>query len=366
MAGGAATLDTMRDFDALTGRGQLGRLRRLGRQALARYPGNLDQAALSVLRHEQNATFRVDARAGRFVLRISRAGPHSLESVGSETAWLAALRRDTGLLVPEPLAAAHGALVVAEEHAGVPGERLCVVLHWIDGRFVDQGLTPAHLGRLGELFAALHDHSEAWTPPPGFVRPRVDTLTTAAKRASFATPDLASAADPSPTDEDADRATALVAEILSDADARAVERAFAVVRATTGTLGRRGEPFGLIHADLHQENALHAPGRAGAIDFDDCGWGFHLYDLAVPLSELTARPGYRGLRAGLLDAYAARRPLPADADAHIDAFVVLRGLQLLCWVLESRDHAAFRDDWQPWARKELRWLTTLVDGLAGG
>jgi Ser/Thr protein kinase RdoA (MazF antagonist) len=356
----------MQDFDALTGRGQLGRLRRLGRQALARYPGNLDQAALSVLRHEQNATFRVDAPSGRFVLRISRAEPHSLESVGSEMTWLAALRRDTGLLVPEPLATADGALVVAAEDAGVPGERLCVVLHWIDGRFVDHGLTPAHLRRLGELFAALHDHADAWTPPAGFVRPRVDTLTTAAKRASFSTPDVASPAGPSPSQDDGDRATALVAEVLSDEDAWAVDRAIAVVRATTQTLGRRGDPFGLIHADLHQENALHDAGRAGAIDFDDCGWGFHLYDLAVPLSELTARPGYRGMRRALLDAYAARRPLPPDADGHIDAFVVLRGLQLLCWVLESRDHAAFRDDWRPWARKELRWLTGLVDGLAGG
>src|SRR5689334_12709193 len=84
----AARLQGVRDFDALTGRGQLGRLRRLGRRALARYPGGLDEAPLILLRHEQNATFRVDASSGRYVLRISRPVPHFEASVASEMAWL--------------------------------------------------------------------------------------------------------------------------------------------------------------------------------------------------------------------------------------------------------------------------------------
>ena len=43
---------------------------------------------------------------------------------------------------------------------------------------------------------------------------------------------------------------------------------------------------GLIHADLHYENFLFHDGVARAIDFDDCGWGFYLYDVAVTLWEL--------------------------------------------------------------------------------
>jgi Ser/Thr protein kinase RdoA (MazF antagonist) len=62
----------------------------------------------------------------------------------------------------------------------------------------------------------------------------------------------------------------------------------------------------------------------------------------------------------LLDAYAARRSLPPDADNHIDAFIVLRGLQILAWILESRDLPAFRDRWRDWAGRELEWLSGLV------
>ena len=39
----------------------------------------------------------------RYVLRIHRAGTPTVESVGAELAWLAALRRDTALEVPAPV-----------------------------------------------------------------------------------------------------------------------------------------------------------------------------------------------------------------------------------------------------------------------
>src|SRR4051794_7489995 len=355
----------MRSYTSLSGRGQLARLRRLGHAALARYAIDLHDARLTPLRHQQNATFRVDAPAGRFVLRISRPEPHTPASVASEMAWLAALRRDTGLCVPEPVAAADGSLVVSITDDGVPGVRLCALLRWIDGRFIDRGLTPAHLRRAGSLVAGLHDHAVDWVPPGSFVRQRVDTITTDGKAASFTERSGASAAEACPTPADGERATSLVRDLLSPSDAVVVERALDVVRGTTRTLGSRSGGFGLIHADLHQENVLHVGTTAGAIDFDDCGWGFHLYDLAVPLSELTARPRYPELRKALLEGYAARRTLAPDADAHIDAFIVLRGLQLLVWVLESREHAAFRDDWRPSARKELDWVASQLDDVAG-
>jgi Ser/Thr protein kinase RdoA (MazF antagonist) len=42
------------------------------------------------------------------------------------------------------------------------------------------------------------------------------------------------------------------------------------------------EKMGLIHADLHFGNVLQGKGNLRAIDFDDCGLGFHVYDLVIP------------------------------------------------------------------------------------
>jgi len=35
-------------------------------------------------------------------------------------------------------------------------------------------------------------------------------------------------------------------------------------------------------------------------------------------------------------------------------------MQIVLWVLESRDHMAFRDVWQRWARDELDAIATVV------
>ena len=72
------------------------------------------------------------------------------------------------------------------------------------------------------------------------------------------------------------------------------------------------------------------------------------------------------MRGAFLEAFARRMPLPDDADAIIDALITYRGLQLVIWILESREHAEFRDRWKEWARGDLTWVAGRVDRLGGG
>ena len=44
--------------------------------------------------------------------------------------------------------------------------------------------------------------------------------------------------------------------------------------------------FGLIHADMRLGNLLVDGERVTLLDFDDCGFGWFLYDLAASLSLL--------------------------------------------------------------------------------
>ena len=314
---------------SLSRRGQLGRLRRLGRTALAAY--GLEDARLTLLRHEHNTTFRVEARGESYVLRINRPQVHTAQTIDSEMAWLTALRRDTDLGVPEPVSSRDGPFVVVARDAGVPEPHACVLLRWLDGRFSDQRLTPTQLQRVGVLEARLHGHAARWAPPSGFLRPRVDTLSDAGKIESMAGSAAVARLGDHPTREDG---------LAEDTDA-----------------------FGLIHGDLHYENFLFHRGAVRAIDFDDCGWGFHLYDLAVTLWELEDRPRYDALRDALIAGYAEERPLPRDHVIHLQALFVLRRMQMLLWALESREHAAFRDTWQVWADEELRAIARALSRL---
>ena len=354
LASGHLSRDDLRvsaAYAVLGRRGQIGRLRRLGRSALARY--GLRDARLTSLRHEHNTTFRVDAAGGPYVLRVNRPGAHTPATIASEMAWLRALREDTGLGVPEPVTARDGSLVVVASDPGVPEPRACVLLRRIEGRFVNERLTPRHLRSVARLQAGLQAHARRWTPPDGFARPPVDTLTSEGKVAGIAP---RPAAGDRPTRADAERALELVAELTSAGRAAVVAAALDLVRTTTRALTALPDGALLIHGDLHQENYLFDGGAARAIDFDDAGWGFPLYDLAVTVSELEGRPRSDELRDALLDEHERLRPLPAGVETHLHALTVLRRVQLLMWGLESREHPAFRDTWRAWADEDLTWL----------
>lgn len=353
-------------YDSMSRRGQVGRLRALARRALRDF--GIDARSLAVLRHEHNTTFRVDADGGPYVLRINRPGVHSAATIASEAAWLTALRRDTDLGVPEPVLAPGGRLVVEAAAPGVPEARICVLFRWLPGRFVDARLTPEHLREVGAATATLQQHADGWSMPDAFERPRVDTMTTAAKKASIAPSAVVALSGHHPADDDVEAVVRLTGELVAARDADLVREAIGAIRETTATLASLPGTFGLIHGDLHQENYFFDRRRFRAIDFDDCGWGFHLYDLMVTMSEIHGRDGYAEMRDALIAAYAAHRSLPTGHERHLELLLALRRLQFVGWILESREHAAFRDRWRPWVRRELDGLASDLDGqtLMGG
>ena len=324
-------------FEALSRQAQVARLRALGRAALAAY--GLEDAPLRLLQHEYNTTFRV---GGRLVLRVGRAQGQTLAALASEAAWLRALAAESGLVVPAPVAAGDGALAVTASAPGVPEPRACVVLRWVGGRFLDGTLAPVHARRMARTLAVLHEHALGWTPPPGFTRPPISRLTARAAEGAAA---------------DEEEAVRLVAEHVAARDAETVRAALRHVRATEGELARMPGQVALIHGDLHHENVVFAGEQARPIDFDDCGPGPLLYDLAVPRFEFTGRPA---LRDALLDEYATLRGLPPRAEEHLAALELLRRLQMVMWVLESREHPRFRTTWRAWARADLDALAAAL------
>ena len=172
----------MKPFETLTNAGQLHRLRRLAVSALTAY--DLNEPRLTPLLHEDNSTFRVESVNGeRYVLRIHRP-LRTVEAVRSEMSWLAALRRETEFIVPQPIPTRDGDLLTVASLEGIPEPRICVLFRWIDGRFLDSRLTPSHLERVGAFMAGLQLHGTHFRRPDGFMRGRLDNLTDQARRTS--------------------------------------------------------------------------------------------------------------------------------------------------------------------------------------
>ncbi len=323
-------------------RGQFGRLRRLGEEALRAY--GLTPSRLVPLAHEENTTFLViDSRGDRYVLRIHRVSgtpfhhPRTVAEVRSETAWLSAIRRDTDLVVSEPVAAANGSPVTVAEADGVPGSRTCVLFRWHPGRFIDGGLTPTHLERVGRFMARLHEHALQFELPADFRRRRIGDTTGAVAGNIAAT-----------------------AEGVFGRWGRGIaEDVISSTQRVQHELGKERDVYGLIHADLHQDNYFFHRGQVRVIDFDDCGWGHFAYDLSVTLSEVRRRPGYAALRAALLRGYREARPFAVEHEPLLENFYRFRLLQLILWFIEQRDHPAFTD-WETDARNGLNELEMLA------
>ncbi len=305
---------TPRPFEALTHHGQARRLRHLAVAALRDYP--IQAARIELLQYEDNAVYRVTTTAGeRFILRVGAAEGHGVAEQRAELRWLAALGHDTDLAVPTPVPTARGAPLTVVEGAGVPEPRPCVLFRWVPGRPPTGAVRPEVVARIGAVTAQLHRHAERFVAPPDFVRP------------SWGWERLFGAS------------SALAGASLSARERGIVTATGARVREELDTLGTGTRVWGLTHADLHRGNVLIDRGRVGVIDFDDCGWGYYLLDVATFLSSLrrveSDTPTYAALRTAYMTGYVEVRALPALLDVHLRTFAVLRDMVIVNFILGS-------------------------------
>ena len=101
------------------------------------------------------------------------------------------------------------------------------------------------------------------------------------------------------------------------------------VHTTVQELGESRDVFGFIHADLHQWNYSFHGAEVRAIDFDDCGWGYYTYDMAVTLSYLEDRSTFPALQDAFLVGYQRVRPLPRRYVECLNVFLAARILVMV-------------------------------------
>jgi Ser/Thr protein kinase RdoA (MazF antagonist) len=114
-------------------------------------------------------------------------------------------------------------------------------------------------------------------------------------------------------------------------------------------LGAGPDAFGLIHADLYPENVLFRAGRACPIDFEDCGYGYWMWDIAVALCRWAWGDDWPRMRDAFQEGYARVRTLPDAQWALLDLFVATQFAITLLWASEFLMHDPMRAaEYQPW------------------
>jgi Ser/Thr protein kinase RdoA (MazF antagonist) len=171
--------------------------------------------------------------------------------------------------------------------------------------------------------ATLHDFSAGYVPPAGFDRPHLDWEGLFGARSTYNPGDGGQIIQP---------------DQLAVMDAVA-ERVRQVMR----RLDEEDASFGLIHADFIAKNMLFTADRVCAIDFDDCAFGYYLYDLAPVLLQYSPLPGYADLKDALWQGYTARRPLPARYRDDLETFVAGRHVASMRWIAGNLHNPRIRE-----------------------
>lgn len=274
----------------------------------------------------ENVTYLVQAPDWRSVLRVHRPAYHSRRAIECELAWSSALRRSGFVQTPESLPGRDGQSV---QFVDCPGSsRHLVMFEFVEGTQPDEGddLT-AGFYELGQIAARTHLHSMNWQRPEPFERLTWDLDAVFGPHATWG------------DWRDAPNVTPDVRQVL--------EQVEAIVRQRLGSFGKGSERYGLIHADMRLANLLVGPDGTLLIDFDDCGFGWYLYDFAAGISFIEDHPQVPALKAAWVTGYRTVRELPGVEEAEIDTFVMLRRLALLAWIgshMEATEPQALAPD----------------------
>jgi Ser/Thr protein kinase RdoA (MazF antagonist) len=310
----------MKPFDELSRLGRIRRMRQLASAALAKY--GVRDARFQLLCQAGNTLFRVQTASlpglkpssglfeeGQFLLRVHEPGYQEPGAIELELAWLAAMRREAELPVPEPIPTPDGRWWLPVNSPGIPEARYCSILRWVKGISVKNRFRPHHLRAQGRLMAQLHNFSAHWQPPAGLLKRKFDWD-------GLFRNDVGSGMSNA-------EAWALLSPLHREAFSFVAER----VRKIMAEWGQGPEVYGLIHGDLGVDaNLLFWHGQPRAIDFDDSGFGYWAFDLAVALDACRDDPCYSRYRDALLSGYAEFRALPEKQAEQVELF--LAGLEV--------------------------------------
>lgn len=286
-------------------------LQTIARASLSRW-GISDDCSLRLISHSENAVFLITGEDGyRKVLRVHRTGYHSLNGVRSELTWMKALQEDVGVETPQAIAGLDGEMIQFVQLETGHESRMVVLFEFITGEEPKSDDLVQAFYQLGSIAAKMHAHARAWARPSYFERLIWDY-----ERSLGAYPNWggwqAGFADNKPGLE-------------------IVEAANALMRKRLAAFGTDSQDFGLIHSDLRLANLLVEGGGTKVLDFDDCGLGWYVYDIASSMTFIENHSDAEAIIASWIEGYRTVGTLSEREIVEIPTFMMLRRLIIMGW-----------------------------------
>ncbi len=332
-------VEIMLHFSEMSYRSQVLRLRELAEIALSNY--NLKVERLQFIQHGENTTFRAFIRGGHsYLLRLHRQGYHTVQAIEEELSWLEELQKQQiqSVLTQKPHRTFDNQLVIKVCHPKLPIERYCTLLKWIDGSLC--GHTPAvkPLESIGRAIAMIQ--------LTGRGRPVQARRFWTIENLIGTKPKLGS------LENMPGIAPKTIAELL-----KIKSMVFTELKAYEKKCsGRRG----LIHADAHFGNVIKTKKGIGLIDFDDCGFGFYAYDLAIPMISIEmlckknpSKLDFPKSRDQFLKGYSTHQSWNQGDDRILPYFMAARNIAMVGWLNSRSDNPKLKAKLSKFATETL-------------
>lgn len=297
--------------------------RRAAEQALEAYEFGRDRS-ISLLHRSENVTFLLSGTGGKplEVMRVARTGYHTAEEIQAEIQWLDKLAEDGArhrMIRTAP--------VIRNEKGGplTPARSdgqtyVCIVFGYLKGASPEprrDETACSDFFQVGQIAAALHIQTMEWKESAFAVRPHWDYEHMVGRTGLFG--------------------DWRVCGELNQREHDFLERMCGMIKGRLERYGRNQRNYGLIHSDLRAANLLKDGSVIQVIDFDDCGFGWHLYDLAASVSFIEDDERVPQWIEAWLKGYQTMLPLEKRDLAEIPAFILARRIQLLAWIFSHDD-----------------------------
>ena len=130
---------------------------------------------------------------------------------------------------------------------------------------------------------------------------------------------------------------------LTPAQRREFLKVRIVLRGFLEKLGKTPDNYGLVHADFLPDNIIVNDDGLTLLDFDDCGYGWHLYEMATGLFPQVRQPFFDDLVEAYLDGYRSEREFSKEDEEYLPAFMMICGLNYLGWLQKRGANLKFAD-----------------------
>ena len=288
---------------------QIASFAKLALEILEQY--GVQDCKIQCINFEFNATFCVLTASGeKFALRLNINSTREIENIRAEIEWVRSLVPSRLINVPRPIANNNNDFITSTMHQESGRLVYAVMYSWLEGEEIGDSPTLAQLQVVGQTIAQLHLQAQSFQLSSGASLPVFDDLLWGAKDFLFG---------PDSTLTLKDQVSLLAASIE--------------IMKYVGDLFRSNSTR-IIHADLHGWNLMWHEGQLHIFDFDDCGFGLEVQDIAIALYYLDTPEQEKAL----LDGYKSVSPLPLYSEQNMKALLLQRRLMLLNYLFETKNH----------------------------